>query len=182
MAPSRARASGLTRQMLPPDAQTYIPEELQDRDLPLWFAAFECGRRAAAPPLSPTLSPSPQTTTCQCGGQKVISEPEQVREVVKWANPPEQANYGDPITPVPVSVPVSPPAEEADEDSTLTALIAHAGIYRPHIDPAILAQVAPAHDEIGNWIKTCQLPSARLIDMVLDGLIESRGKTMLRSN
>lgn len=171
MAPSRAKASGLTRQMLPPDAQAYVPEGLEDRDLPLWFAAFECGRRAA----SPTTNGQPQTTTCQCGGQKVVPEPELPREVVKWADPPEQANYGDPVIPLPAA------AEEEDEDSTLTALISHAGVSRPHIDPAILAQVAPSHDEISKWIKACKLPSGRLVDMVLDGLVESRGKTMLRS-
>lgn len=157
---SRQKASGLTRQMLPPDAQTYVPEELQDRDLPLWFAAFECGRRAANVPAS---------TSCRCGAKKSMPEPEQIEEVVKWADPPEQANYGDPIPP------------EEDEDTTLSALIAHAGMSKPHIDPAALAQLAPSHDEISGWIKACKLPSGRLVDMVLDGLVEARGKSILRS-
>ena len=42
----RAAAPTLTKAMLPPSVRDYVPEDLQDRDLPLWYAAFATGRWA----------------------------------------------------------------------------------------------------------------------------------------
>ena len=149
----RAAAPTLTKAMLPPSVRDYVPEDLQDRDLPLWYAAFETGRQAAATADTYPL-PAPKA--------------ERIRPAAALPETPVPgpANYDDP---------------PEDEDSTLDALLNYAAQSRPQIDPAKLASIAPKHDEIGKWIKAHSLPSGRLIDMMLDSLVESHGKALLKA-
>ena len=148
----RAAAPTLTQAMLPPSVRDFVPEDLQDRDLPLWYAAFETGRQAATTTPVPGPTPAP--------AQRSRPTPERP--------PPEApipANYGDDVD---------------DEDSTLDALLNYAKQSRPQIDPGKLASIAPNHQEIGQWIKDKSLPSGRLMDMMLDSLVEAHGKSILK--
>tara|TARA_R100001594_G_scaffold85544_2_gene120002 strand:- start:9805 stop:10356 length:552 start_codon:yes stop_codon:yes gene_type:complete len=151
----RAAAPVLTKAMLPPSVRDYVPEDLQDRDLPLWYAAFETGRQAAQ-----------QADTYPLPAPKAKAERIRPAAALPETPVPAPANYDDP---------------PEDEDSTLDALLNYAAQSRPQIDPAKLASIAPKHDEIGKWIKAHSLPSGRLIDMMLDGLLEAHGKAMIKA-
>ena len=149
----RKAAPTLTPAMLPPNVREYVPDDLADRDLPLWYAAFETGRHAAhAATEAVTSRPRPK--------------PERVRIDPQLPPPTEliPANYDD-----------------DDEDSTLDALLDYARQHRPQIDSAKLASAASQHDEMGKWLKNRSLPSGRLIDMMLDTLVETSGKSILKA-
>ena len=167
----RAAAPTLTKAMLPPSVRDYVPEDLQDRDLPLWYAAFETGRQAAATADTyPLPAPAPHALANQGSlpGAQTAPKAERIRPAAALPETPVPgpANYDDP---------------PEDEDSTLDALLNYAAQSRPQIDPAKLASIAPKHDEIGKWIKAHSLPSGRLIDMMLDSLVESHGKALLKA-
>ena len=151
----RAAAPTLTKAMLPPSVRDYVPEDLQDRDLPLWYAAFETGRQAAQ-----------QADTYPLPAPKAKAERIRPAAALPETPVPGPANYDDP---------------PEDEDSTLDALLNYAAQSRPQIDPAKLASIAPKHDEIGKWLQAHSLPSGRLIDMMLDSLVESHGKALLKA-
>jgi len=42
----RTAKTTLTKAMLPPHVRDYVPDDLPDADLPLWYVAFETGRSA----------------------------------------------------------------------------------------------------------------------------------------
>ena len=151
----RAAAPVLTKAMLPPSVRDYVPEDLQDRDLPLWYAAFETGRQAAQ-----------QADTYPLPAPKAKAERIRPAAALPETPVPGPANYDDP---------------PEDEASPLDALLHSAAQSRPQIDPAKLASIAPKHDEIGKWLQAHSLPSGRLIDMMLDGLLEAHGKAMIKA-
>jgi len=149
----------LTNDMLPPNVRPYVPEGLQPRDLPLWYAAFETGKQAAL---------DAQATSQIVEAVTSRPKPERVRVSAPLPDngsaPEPEPNYGDP----------------EDEDSTLDALLNYARQARPQMDSAKLASIAPKHEEMGNWIRNKSLPSARLIDMILDGVVEKLGASVMR--
>ena len=56
----RTASVRLTKKMLPPHVQEYVPDDLQDSDLPLWYAAFETGRHAATEAVTSRPKPRPE--------------------------------------------------------------------------------------------------------------------------
>ena len=141
----RAKKSVLTVEMLPPHVQPYVPKGLADSDLPLWYAAFETGRSAQTGTSPPEKSP-PRTPAAKLPAMP-IPEPSNIIEM---------RNYGDP----------------EDADDTLDGLLGYARQARPQIDSARLAEIAPQHDEIAKWLKAKSLPSGRVMDGILDNVIE----------
>ena len=139
----RTASVRLTKKMLPPHVQEYVPDDLQDNDLPLWYAAFETGRASVEPlytkerRITPPVEEMPITT---------------------------EANYGDPEPIV--------GHEEPDEDSVFSDLLDYVKNQHPVIDVALFAEVARKEPEIDNWIKNKSLPSGRLIAMVIESVVE----------
>ena len=139
----RTASVRLTKKMLPPHVQEYVPDDLQDSDLPLWYAAFETGRASVEPlhikerRITPSVKEMPITT---------------------------EANYGDPEPVV--------GQKEPDEDSVFSELLDYVNSNHPVIDIRLFAELARKEKEINNWIKNKSLPSGRLMNMVIDSLVE----------
>jgi hypothetical protein len=129
--------------MLPPHVQEYVPDDLQDSDLPLWYAAFETGRASVEPlhvkerRITPPVEEMPVTT---------------------------EVNYGDPEPFVEQKGP--------DEDSVFSELLDFVKNNHPVIDVALFAEVARKEKEINSWIKNKSLPSGRLISMMVESVVE----------
>ena len=147
----RGRPPGLrlTREMLPEDVLIHLPDEVDDTQIPFWWAAFERGRASTRTSSRRQASPTPAIPAPDMD----LSKPLDLG-----------SDYGD-----------SPDQGQG----LLVELIEYAKGWHPNLNEELFTHACKTYPEIQGWLRGRKLPGQRVMQGVIEEMIiKTKGKLL----
>ena len=132
----------LTREMLPQDVLDHLPDEVEDTQIPFWWAAFERGRGAMKGATKLQPSPTPAIPAPDISLMKPLDL---------------GSNYGDP--------------EPEEERGVVDDLVPYAKGWHPTLNDELFINVCKTHPELQGWLRRGKLPGQRIMEGIIHDLV-----------